>query len=167
MSTRALKLQSTTSVNLQQGLAAVEFAIVLPLILLMALAITELGRGLYQYNTLSKAVHDGARYLSDRAVNNLGVVDITDYKAAQTRSLVMCGTLAGGCEGDELLKNFSSRGSVTVTPETIIMTDGETADFIKVSATYTFDPLFEGLSALGYSMVPDFTATAVERALKI
>jgi len=166
MSTRTLKLRSTKSVNLQQGLAAVEFTIMLPLLLLIALAITELGRGLYQYNTLSKAVHDGARYLSDRAVNNLGVVDITGYEAP-TKNLVICGTLAGECQGDELLKNFSSRGSVTVTPESITMTNGEIADFIKVSATYTFDPLFDGLSALGYSMVPDFTATAVERALKI
>ncbi len=51
----------------QNGLAIVEFAIVLPLLLLMMLATAEFGRALYQYNTLSKAVRDGARYyvLSD------------------------------------------------------------------------------------------------------
>ena len=46
------------------GVALVEFAIVLPLMLLMLFGITELGRALYQENTLTKAVNTGARYLA-------------------------------------------------------------------------------------------------------
>ena len=48
----------------QRGLAIVEFAIVLPLLLLLSLATTELGRALYQQDTLNKAVRDGARHLA-------------------------------------------------------------------------------------------------------
>ena len=90
----------------QQGLAVVEFAIALPLIILLALAVTELGRGLYQYNTLSKAVHDGARYLSDRAVNTVGALDITGL-VTSTKNVVIYGTPAGGSAGDEILPEFS------------------------------------------------------------
>ncbi|MGV6826250.1 MAG: TadE/TadG family type IV pilus assembly protein [bacterium] len=149
----------------QKGLAVVEFAIALPLIALLALAVTELGRGLYQFNTLSRAVHDGARYLSDVARNGIGEVDVSTF-VSNTENLVIYGTITQGNSGDELLYDFVNRGSVSVTPDYILMSDGDTADnHIRVSATYTFNPLFPALANLGYSMLPSFTATAVERAL--
>ena len=46
------------------GVAMVEFTIVLPLMILILFGITELGRALYQENTLDKAVNTGARYLA-------------------------------------------------------------------------------------------------------
>ena len=46
----------------QKGVAAVEFAILLPLLLLIVFGITEFGRALYAYNTLVKATRDAARY---------------------------------------------------------------------------------------------------------
>ena len=48
----------------QQGLAAVEFAIVVPVMLFLMLATAEFGRVFYHYNTLTKAVQAGARYAS-------------------------------------------------------------------------------------------------------
>jgi Flp pilus assembly protein TadG len=51
----------------QQGVAAVEFAILVPLMILMVFGITEFGRAFYQYNTLTKSVRDGVRYLSTQA----------------------------------------------------------------------------------------------------
>ena len=48
----------------QQGVALIEFALVLPLLLLLTLITTEFGRALYEYNTLTKAVRDSVRYLS-------------------------------------------------------------------------------------------------------
>lgn len=47
----------------QKGVAAIEFAILLPLLLLIVFGITEFGRALYQYNTLVKATRDAARYV--------------------------------------------------------------------------------------------------------
>lgn len=41
-----------------------EFAIILPILLIMILGITELGRALYQQNMLTKAVTSGARYMA-------------------------------------------------------------------------------------------------------
>lgn len=50
----------------QQGSALVEFALVLPLLLILCFVITELGRAYYQYNTLAKSVREAARFLSVR-----------------------------------------------------------------------------------------------------
>ena len=47
----------------QQGVAAVEFAILLPLLLLIVFGITEFGRAMYSYNTIVKATRDAARYV--------------------------------------------------------------------------------------------------------
>ena len=45
----------------QGGVAMVEFAIVLPLLILILFGTTEIGRALYQQNALYKAVSTGSR----------------------------------------------------------------------------------------------------------
>lgn len=47
-----------------RGVAAVELAIVLVPLLLLGFGITEFGRAMYTYNTLTKSVRDAARYLT-------------------------------------------------------------------------------------------------------
>lgn len=148
----------------QSGLAVVEFAIVLPFIVLMALAVTELGRGLYQYNTLTKAVRDGARYLSDVAISPLGTVDISPH-VSNVQNLVVYGDAGGG--STPVLPGFST-ANVTVTAVAVTLPSGGiTTNHIEVTASYNFTPLFPALSALGYSMVPTMTASALERALTL
>lgn len=46
----------------QKGVAAVELAILLPLLLFIVFGITEFGRALYSYNTILKGTRDAARY---------------------------------------------------------------------------------------------------------
>jgi Flp pilus assembly protein TadG len=46
----------------QKGVAAVEFAILLPVLLFIVFGITEFGRALYAYNTIVKGTRDAARY---------------------------------------------------------------------------------------------------------
>ena len=53
----------------QQGVAMVEFAIVLPLLLLLLLGIAELGRLLFQYNSLLQASRDAGRFVAGQAWN--------------------------------------------------------------------------------------------------
>jgi hypothetical protein len=49
--------------NRISGAVMAEMAIILPFLVLMVFGITELGRALYQENTLAKAVEAGGRYL--------------------------------------------------------------------------------------------------------
>jgi len=148
----------------QKGLAVVEFAIILPVLVLAALAVVGRGRGLYQYNTLNKSVHDGARFLSDVAIGSLGTIDITLHES-DTQNLVVYGDVDGGTA--PLLPGLST-GDVTVSTIAVTLPGGGIiTNHIEVSADYTFVPLFPALSALGYSMVPTMRASAVERALKL
>ncbi|MBL4820618.1 MAG: pilus assembly protein [Gammaproteobacteria bacterium] len=48
----------------QRGATIVELAIILPLLVILLFGFIELGRALYQTNTLTKAVTVGARYLA-------------------------------------------------------------------------------------------------------
>lgn len=48
----------------QNGVELVEFALILPLLLLLTFITTEFGRALYQYNIITKSVRDAVRYLS-------------------------------------------------------------------------------------------------------
>ena len=48
----------------ERGAAAVEFALVLPILLVLAFGIIDFGRLLYTYNNLTSAVREGARFAS-------------------------------------------------------------------------------------------------------
>ena len=74
--------------NKQTGVALVEFALVLPLLLILTFIVTEYSRALYEYNTLTKSVRDAARYLSIQTPN-----DTTKYLIA--KNLVVYGNPAG------------------------------------------------------------------------
>ena len=69
----------------QKGVALIEFALVLPLLLVLTFIVTEFGRALYQYNILVKGARDAVRYLS---VQNPG------SGIAQSKNLVVYGSLA-------------------------------------------------------------------------
>jgi Flp pilus assembly protein TadG len=70
----------------QRGAAAIEFALILPLLLLLAMITTEFGRAIYQYNTIVKSVRQAARYLSVQPPNT---------NVAQAKNLVVYGNVAG------------------------------------------------------------------------
>jgi Flp pilus assembly protein TadG len=81
----------------QRGLAVVEAAIVLPLLLLLLVAVGELGRAFYQYNTLQRCVRDATRHLAANAISNdTKLIDITPQLTATTRALGAYGSPGGG-----------------------------------------------------------------------
>jgi len=59
----------------QRGQSLVEFAFVLPIIVLVIVAFVEIGRAVFAYNTIANAARQGARVA---AVNQLGVVTDCD-----------------------------------------------------------------------------------------
>jgi Flp pilus assembly protein TadG len=115
----------------QSGIAIVEFVIVLPLLLLLMLGTAEFGHALFQYNTLTKAVRDSARYLAANArLGSTGVIAISSPMRTIAQNLIVYGNPVGS--GSALLPGFT-RDAV------IIVTEG--SDHIRVTAAYDYVPM--------------------------
>jgi Flp pilus assembly protein TadG len=80
----------------QRGAAIVELTAALPMLLLLLLGMSELGKAFVQYNTLNKLVRDGARYAAAEALlGTTGTVLLTSDIATATRNLVVYGNEVG------------------------------------------------------------------------
>lgn len=147
----------------QEGSALVEFAIVAPFMLLLLLGVAELGRAFYQYNIMTKAVRDGARYVAEYALaGTLGVVYLTPELKQEAQNMVVWGIPAGS--GTPLLPGW--------TPAAVTVSEAD-AQHVQVSATYAYQPMLGAgakLPTFGLGDGPlslDFTfhASVVMRAL--
>lgn len=145
------------SATRQRGLAAVEFTITLPVLLILLMATAEIGRMLSQYDTLNKAVRDGARYLAANALQ-AGVMTVTGAEQTATQNLVVTGNVNG--TGSALLPGLKT-GNVTAS--------GATSGYVTVSASYTYQPMLASLPLFGLhapiSLAVPLKATVVMRAL--
>ena len=65
----------------ERGQELMEYAITLPIFLLLAFGIFDLGRGVYYYSTLQNAAREGARYAVVNACDNSGVIDLVKARA--------------------------------------------------------------------------------------
>jgi len=125
--------EATRQRRRQHGTAIIEFVAALPFLLLALMATAEFGRMLSQYDTLNKAVRDGARYLATNALaagGTTGIVTITPAVITATQNLVVTGNTAG--TGNPLLPNLKV-GNVIVTN----LGNG----YVSVSASYPYVPM--------------------------
>lgn len=89
----------------QRGVAAVEFAFLLPLVLVpMILGTIELGHAIYTYNTLDKTVRDAARHLSQHGPGDAVI-------AAEAKCLAVTGTT--DCTGSPVAPSLTT-GMVSI-----------------------------------------------------
>src|SRR6476620_2510251 len=133
--------------SLQRGVALVEFALILPFLLLLSLTAVELSRAIWQYNALTKSVRDAARYLS---------LQTPGTKIAQAKNLAVYGNLAG--TGTPLAQGLT----VSNVPDPVWQTAG-TAPVINTVTVringYTFRSMF-GNRVFGMNFGP-FTYTDI------
>ena len=125
----------------EDGTQMIEFAIVLPTLLLLVAGATELGRMYQQYTTLSKGTRAAARYLSS-------VQSVTGSTAA-AKNIVMCGN-AGGCGGQGqpavIVPNLRAANIVITPPATDSV---GSVRYVTVEIdSYNYDPLVFDLNAL-------------------
>jgi Flp pilus assembly protein TadG len=114
----------------QRGTAIVEFALVLPLLLLLSMITTEFGRAIYQYNTIVKSLRDATRYLSVQTPNT---------KITEAKNLVVFGNIAG--TGTALVPGLTVAKVAAPTWQTV-GTD-PLINTVKITVTgYTFHSLF-------------------------
>ncbi len=144
----------------QRGLATVEMAITLPVLLLLLLATAEFGRMISQYDTLHKAVRDGARYAASvSSFGSTGLVYITPAIQTAVDNLVVTGNVNG--TGTPLLPGLTA-SDVTVSAVDSV--------YVEVSVNYPYEPMLgPQLTTFGLGgaipLDPTLTAACVMRAL--
>jgi Flp pilus assembly protein TadG len=115
----------------QRGVAAIEFAIVVPLCLFLFLAVSEFGRAIWQYNTLTHAIRDAVRYAASNALQGQAqVVNVDAQLISEVGNVAAFGMPVGSAI--PLLPGL--------TPANFTVTN-EGGGIISVTATYPYQPL--------------------------
>ena len=126
----------------QCGVALVELAISILVLITIAFGITEFGRAIYQYNTLVKSVRDAARFLSTRDALDTAAKD-------QAKCLAVYGN--PNCTGNPLAPGLTL-GMVSICdaltcPDHALQGSAPVINLVTVSVggpnvtPYTFDSL--------------------------
>ncbi|HJU99748.1 MAG TPA: TadE/TadG family type IV pilus assembly protein [Burkholderiaceae bacterium] len=107
----------------QRGIAAVEFALILPVFLVLLVLPLFMGRVLWHYTAAQKAAHDAVRYLASASAQ--------DMKDAARASYVV--DMAHSIAAAETAELNPGPGSIVITP----MCDGTACDGLALPATVT------------------------------
>jgi hypothetical protein len=132
-----------------RGVALVEFALILPFLLLLSIIAVEFGRAIWQYNTLTKSVRDAVRYLS---------VQTPGTRITQARNLVVYGNLAG--TGNPVVIGLTAAH----VPDPVWQNAGTAPVINTVTITvsgYSFQSMFSTAGGLTFGTIPfsDISAT--------
>ena len=120
----------STQIKEQQGLAVIEFTLVLPFLLLLIFASAEFGRLLYQYNALNKTVRDASRYLSSNVkFGDNGNLTIKESISIDVKNLIQFGQ---STSASALFPNLSD-------DDISLAING---DFIVITVNYDWQPIF-------------------------
>ncbi|MBR8346007.1 pilus assembly protein [Burkholderia ambifaria] len=115
-----------------RGVAAVEFALVLMPMIVLATGVAEFGRAIYQYETLTKATRNAARYLSVFLPND------SAYPLAAAQCLVVYGSTTCGSAGTELVPGLTT--SMVIVCDATHSTDcGDASDPTQFANLPTYD----------------------------
>lgn len=139
----------TTLKQCQRGVAVVEFALVLPFLLLLSFTTTEFGRALWQYNVLTKSVRDGARYLAQQTPGT---------HITETANLIVYGNTAG--TGSALAVGLTTANVPTPTWQTAGSLPVINTVTVRISG-YTFSPIMNSIFGQTFGPITfgDITAT--------
>lgn len=144
------------------GSAAVEMALVIPLLLIIMMGSAELGNYFMNEHSLTKAVRDGARFAARQSFSYYtvcsGQPDVTNV-VTPTRNVVMNGYLSGGTI---VTPNVQS-SNISVTTSCATTAGGQTmqgiyrgrangAQIVTVSATVNYRPILQRFGFRGVGM---------------
>lgn len=156
-------MSPVTGKQTQQGVAMIEFAIALPLLLLLLLGIGEFGRMLFQYNSLLQASRDAARYAAGQAWNaTLGQVDLNADLQAEIRNVAVYGVPSA-------LAGFAPVVPDLNASHVSVQQVAADSRYVQISIAYPFQPVIGNVlpSFYGDDIALNVTlnATVVMRAL--
>lgn len=121
----------------EKGDVVVEFAAALPLLLLLSMGMTEIGRALMQANTVEKGMRAAAIYAarSTNPTSGQALINITN--------IAKTGTIDGS--GDVLVSGWSLSEASLIVSEATFDLDGTNIPVIRLNASVPFDPIMPGV----------------------
>ena len=148
-----------------RGQSLVEFALVLPLFLVMLMAVVDVGRAIWAQNSLAAAAREGARYAivhggSDGTVCPVGPTDRTKIPAATTdcpypspskQSIIDAVTAAATAGGTNLTVNVCYGTSCSGNTDTGKNSRGTPITVAVSSNINLITPSLLGMSGFGIS----------------
>lgn len=144
----------------KRGQSLVEFALLIPMVLILLLGFFDLGRALVYYSTLSNAVREGTRkgiVSHDNLSEIVNGSDVTQLPCA----LVEPATLDADtvrCSVFRKIFGLSKTLNPTVFPQNnilpVVTTDSETGMYetVRVTANYCFVPITPGITLIVNTM---------------
>ncbi|MDW2167576.1 pilus assembly protein [Vibrio sp. 2099] len=147
-----VKAHNQLGKNYQRGLAAVEFILVLPVLLMLSVLVIDVCRAFIQYTEVNKALQNGARYA---VVDTYGTLDF-DSIADETniKNVVVYGTPSASSTP---IIDYIAVGDIVITPPT------STNKMVTLSATYNYVPIFATLPFSNSSLQFSIGATTSMR----
>jgi Flp pilus assembly protein TadG len=135
----------------QKGVAIVEFALILPFLLMLTFITTEFGRAIWEYNTLTKSVRDAARYISIQTPGAQKGID-------EARNLMIYGKVTG--TGAPLARGLSTANVPNPTWQTAGTNPVINTVTVRIT-NYQFNSMFASAFGVSFGVVtfPDITAT--------
>jgi len=105
-----LRQSARRALSCERGNAAAEFALLLPMLLILMFAFYEAGRLFWNYNIVSSSARDAARYAARLTIACPGTLSSSDE--TKVKQLARTGIPAPG--GTPLIPGWTSDSSVTV-----------------------------------------------------
>jgi len=117
---KTIRSEAFLLVRCRNGIAAVEFALILPVLAVMLFGMIDLGRLLTDYHLVSKSVRDATRYLSRADATAMALTCATLNDASQpiieAKNLALTGRIDGNPNTEPLLNYWRNPATITVTP---------------------------------------------------
>ena len=124
----------------RRGTAVVEFALFVPILLILFLGLTEIGRAHYQAVALEKGLRAGVMYAARNEF------PLSDAVKISTGNLVRTGRLDG--TPPYMVAGWAAGGSGLQISSSDFDVDGTPLPVVRLTATVPFTPLIPGLGFL-------------------
>lgn len=125
----------------ERGTSVVEFALALPVLLLMASGFIEIGRAHLHAETVEKSIRGAAEYAARNEF------PLTAAAKTNIENLVRTGTVDGS--GLNVVPGFDGAdGVITITTASVDLGTGNAVPVVRIAATIPYRPVLSGLMAM-------------------
>lgn len=137
-----------------RGQALVEFALVLPIIVLVIFATVDLGRGIYAYNTVANAARDAARVaIVNQTLNAATATCDTLSASVSVQGCAVASSVALGVTTSDVTVTYMDATDTTACGSPLVL-----GCLAEVTITYGFQPITPVISTLWPSITMSSTS---------